>query len=367
MPAPPGGHLRPSLPRCAASIPLLAYTEIMAARLAAVTPRRFALAWLAGLAAALLLTWWLRAGNSASVAFVFVCSVDNVPPPDFPDVLFTFALEPLPVFLLLSAAAAYLVMWAHVRATGRGRLFPAWRLAAFLVGIGLVILTVFGPLAGYDRVFLFVHMIQHFILITIAPPLILLGSPMTLLLIAAGPRRRERWIYPITHARWFELFTNPVVGLVLFAAVPVIWYITPLFERSFTNDWLHFGGYALFLFAGIHYWWPIVGGNPTHWNLPHPVRLFYLFALVPIHAFLGSLFYEPSRVLYEELAAQPRLWGPSPLLDQQIGGAIMFLAGEALGLIATIAAAAAWARADEREAKRADARLAREKARASAP
>ena len=106
MPAPPGGHLRPSLPRCPASIPLLAYTEIMAARLAAVTPRRFALAWLAGLAAALLLTWWLRAGNSASVAFVFVCSVDNVPPPDFPDVLFTFALEPLPVFLLLSAAAA---------------------------------------------------------------------------------------------------------------------------------------------------------------------------------------------------------------------------------------------------------------------
>lgn len=337
----------------------------MPLRLPALGPRQFALAWVGGLACAVLLTWWLRAGNSANVAFVFVCSVDNVPPPEFPDVFFTVALEPLPVYLLLSAAAAYLLLWQHVRHAGRGRLFPAWRLASFLSGIALVILTVFGPLAAYDRVFLFVHMIQHFILITIAPPLILLGSPMTLLLVAAGPQRRERWIYPITHAPWFELFTNPIVGLFLFAAVPILWYITPLFEWSFTNDWLHFGGYAVFLFAGIHYWWPIVGGNPTRWNLPHPVRLFYLFALVPIHAFLGSLFYEPSRVLYQQLAAQPRLWGPSPLLDQQIGGATMFLAGEALGLIATIAAAAAWARADEREAKRHDARLARERARAT--
>lgn len=338
----------------------------MYARAVGVTPRAFGLWWLLGLALAGALTWWLRAGNSASVAFVFVCSVENVPPPEFPDVLFTLALEPLPVYLLLSAAAAYVLMWLRVRAAGRDRLFPGWRLASFLVGIGLVILTVFGPLAAYDRVFLFVHMIQHFILISIAPPLILLGSPMTLLLVAAGARRRERWIYPVTHARWFELFTNPVVGLGLFAAVPILWYITPLFELSLENDVVHYAGYGVFLFAGIHYWWPVVGGNPTRWNLPHPVRLFYLFALVPIHAFLGSLFYEPSRMLYEQFAQQPRLWGPAPLLDQQIGGAIMFLVGEALGLIATIAAAAAWARADEREAKRQDARRARERERAQA-
>lgn len=336
----------------------------MRSRLGDISPRTFAAAWLGGLLAAILLTWWLRAGNSASVAFVFFCAPGNVPPPEFPDILFTFALEPVPVYLLVSAAVGYLLLWHHVRSTGRDRPFPAWRLGAFMVGIGLVILTVFGPLASYDRVFLFVHMIQHFILISIAPPLILLGAPMTLLLVASGPRRRERWIYPITHSRPFELFTNPIVGLVLFAAVPILWYITPLFEWSFDNEWLHFGGYAIFLFAGIHYWWPVVGGNPTRWNLPHPVRIFYLFALVPIHAFLGSLFYEPSRVLYEQLAEQPRLWGPDPLLDQQIGGAIMFLVGEALGLIAVIAAAAAWARADEREAKRNDARLARERARA---
>lgn len=315
------------------------------------------------MAAALVLTFAIRSGEgSASVGFLFFCTIENVPAPDFPDALFTVALEPLPVYLLLTAAAAYLLMWRKARATGRTRLFPTWRMASFMIGIALVLLTVFGPLAAYSRVFLFVHMIQHFVLVSIAPPLLLMGAPMTLFLVSAGAKKRENWIYPVTHSKAFRMFTNPIVGLMLFAGIPLGWYITPVFEWSLGNELLHFAGYGLFLFAGIHYWWPVVGANPTQWNLPHPVRLFYLFALVPIHAFLGSLFYEPSQVMFDQLAVIPRNWGPNPLLDQQIAGAIMFIVGEMLGLTATIAAAVAWANADEREAKRVDARLAREKA-----
>ena len=334
-------------------------------RLARVTPRAFGLWWLVGLAGAGVLTLALRSGAATGgVGFIFVCTIANVPPPEFPDALFTVAIEPLPVYFLLSIAAAYVLMWRRARAAGRARLFPAWRMAVFLGGIALVLLTVFGPLAAYSRVFLFVHMIQHFILVSIAPPLLLLGAPMTLLLVSAGARRRERLLYPVLHAKPFRMATNPVVGLALFAVVPIAWYITPAFRVSLENEWLHYLGSGLFLFAGIHYWWPVVGTNPTSWTLPHPVRLFYLFALVPIHAFLGMIFYEPSQVMFEQLRETPRLWGPAPLLDQQIAGAIMFIVGEMLGLTATIAAAAAWARADEREAKRQDARRARERARA---
>jgi len=334
-------------------------------RMAAITPRMFGLWWLVGLAGAALFTFFLRSGAATGgVGFIFICTIGNVPAPEFPDALFTVAIEPIPVYFLLSIAAAYFLMWRRARTSGRRRLFPAWRMWVFMGGIALVLLTLFGPLAAYSRVFLFVHMIQHFILVTIAPPLLLLGAPMTLFLVSAGAGRRERRIYPVLHSKPFRAFTNPVVGLALFALVPISWYVTPAFRVSLDKEWLHYLGYGLFLFAGIHYWWPVVGANPTAWNLPHPVRLFYLFALVPIHAFLGSIFYEPSRVMFEQLQATPRFWGPAPLLDQQIAGAIMFIVGEMLGLIATIAAAAAWARADEREAKRQDARRARERARA---
>lgn len=327
-------------------------------------PRAFVLVGLVGFLLSVALTAGLRMGSGGtSVGFLFICTIAAVPPPDFPGVLTTFAFEPIPVYILLTIGAGYLLVFRAVRSGSQRRLASTGRLIAFLIGLLLVLLTVFGPLAAYSSTFLTAHMIQHFVLITIAPPLLLAGAPLTLLLVAAGRARRDRWLYPLLHARWFSGFTNPLVGLVLFAVIPVGWYISPAFEQSLTNVWLHYLGYAIFLIAGIHYWWPVVGVNPSRWNLSHPIRVAYLFALVPIHAFLGSLFYEPSQVIYEDLQALPRYWGPSPLFDQQIAGAMMFIVGEMIGIIATLVAAARWASADEREGKRIDAALARKKAR----
>lgn len=315
-----------------------------------------------GLIASILLTAALRAGGgSAAVGFVLFCTIESVPAPDFPRVLTTVALEPVPLFVLLAVGLGYLLVFTKVRAGTQARLASTRRLIAFLAGLCLVILTVFGPLAAYSNTFLTVHMIQHFVLITIAPPLLLAGAPLTLLLVASGRPRRDRWLYPVLHARWFHAFTNPLIGVILFAVIPLAWYVTPAFQQSLTNPWLHHVSYALFLFAGIHYWWPIVGGNPSRWNMPHPARVGYLFALVPIHAFLGSLFYEPSQVMFPELHLVPRTWGPSPLFDQQIAGAMMFIVGEMVGLIALMIAMFRWSRADEREARSGDAFRARQK------
>lgn len=82
-------------------------------------------------------------------------------------------------------------------------------------------------------------------------------------------------------------------------------YLTPAFQASLTKTWLHRPSYALFLFSGLHHWWPVVGGTPSHWNLAYPVRAAYLFALVPLHALLRPPCYEPSRVMFDELQAGP--------------------------------------------------------------
>ena len=317
--------------------------------------RAFILLALGGLAASIAATFALRAGEGGGAGWIWVCTWAAVPPPEFPQALFTFAVEPVPVFLIALAAAWYLRTRRRARAAQARGLAPNRRAAAFLGGLALVLFTVFGPIAAYDGTFLTLHMVQHFLLITIAPPLILAGAPMTLWLIAAGKERRRRVIYPVLHARAFRAFTHPLVGVALFAAVPLFWYVTPAFEESLSNAPLHFVGYAIFLFAGLHYWWPVVGGNPTRWNLSYPVRLVYLLALVPIHAMLGLLFHEPDNVIYAQLAAIPRAWGPDALLDQQIAGAIMFIAGEALGLIALLIVAWQWASHEERLGQRLDA------------
>lgn len=329
------------------------------------TLRGYVALCLAGFLVALLLTFGMRSVGSADMGFLLFCTVETVPEPEFPGVLTTFAFEPIWMFLIGAAAVGYLFMARNLRMRGKARLVTKGRTISFLVGLLLVLVVVFGPLAAYSRTFLSAHMIQHFLLITIAPPLLLAGAPLTILLAAAGKKRRDQWLYPVLHSRPFHAFTHPVVGVVLFAIIPIGWFITPAFETSLTNSWVHHLGYAIFLFAGVHYWWPVVGGNPTRWNLPHAVRLLYLFALVPIHAFLGSYFYEPEQVMFEELHQIPRAWGPSPLMDQKFAGMMMFVLGELIGLIAVIIAAMRWAQADEREARRYDAARARRRAMAA--
>ena len=316
--------------------------------------RALLLTFLGGLGVSVVATVALRVGDGggAGAGWVWVCAWDAVPPPRFPEALFTFAIEPIPIFVIAIAGVWYLRTRQRAQALRARRLVPKRRAAAFLGGLALVLLTVFGPIAAYDGAFLSLHMVQHFILITIAPPLLLAGAPMTLWLIAAGKERRRRIIYPVLHARAFQAFTHPLTGVFLFAAAPLLWYVTPAFEESLGNAALHFAGYGVFLFAGLHYWWPIVGGNPTRWNLSYPARLLYLLALVPIHAFLGLIFHEPDNVIYEQLALIPRAWGPDALLDQQIAGAIMFIAGEALGLIALLIVAWQWASHEERLGRR---------------
>lgn len=315
--------------------------------------RTAALAAVGGLLASVAATLALR-GAGGGTGWVWVCSWAAVPPPEFPRALLTFAIEPIPLYLIALAAFWYARVYGRARAVGGRSPVSRRRAAACLGGLALTALTVFGPVAAYDGTFLTLHMAQHFILITIAPPLILAGAPATLWLIAAGRERRRR-IRPLLHARAFRAFAHPLTGVALFAAVPLLWYVTPAFEESLGNAVLHFAGYALFLFAGLHYWWPVVDGNPVSRPLAHPVRMAYLLALVPIHAFLGLLFHEPDNVIYAPLAAIPREWGPDALLDQRIAGAVMFIGGEALGLIALLAAAWRWAAHEERLGRRLDA------------
>ncbi len=318
---------------------------------------------LAWFAASVVFTVLLRAQESATaLGFVLFCGPNAVPSPEFPAVLTTFAIEPIPLYLLATAAIVYVVLFRKARRNGQARLFPKRKAVSFLAGIAFVTLTVFGPFAAYDHTFLSVHMVQHFSLITIAPPLLLAGAPLTLVLVSVSRKTRKEWIYPVLHSAPFHAFSHPLVGVVLFALIPTAWYVTPLFEASLDSDLLHYLGYGIFLFAGIHYWWPIIPTNPTRWHMPYPVQLLYLLALVPIHAFLGLLFYEPQQVMYPQLAEISRTWGPSPLLDQQFAGAFMFVAGEALGLTALLIVAFRWAQHDEEQGRRMDRELARRKA-----
>src|SRR6266481_6259472 len=75
---------------------------------------------------------------------------------------------------LLLAASLYLRVWISTRSVS----IPAWKASSFLLGLVLVWMAWGSPLAAYDHSLLTVHMSKHLLLMTFAPPLILLGEPM---------------------------------------------------------------------------------------------------------------------------------------------------------------------------------------------
>ena len=90
-------------------------------------------------------------------------------------------------------------------------------------------------------------------------------------------------------------------------------------------------------------------------RLSRPAALFYLITQMPQNSFLGvAIMWAPS-ALYPHYETLQRSWGPTPLEDQQLAGAIMWLVGDALFLFAVFAVLAAWMRTEERPASRYDA------------
>src|ERR1700739_2454298 len=89
---------------------------------------------------------------------------------------------------LATVGAVYVRGWVELRRT-RPAMLPIWRMIAFLAGIFSVFIAVASSLDTFSETFLFMHMAQHFVLMSVAPPLIVMGSPFVPLI-----RGTPRWI-----------------------------------------------------------------------------------------------------------------------------------------------------------------------------
>jgi putative copper resistance protein D len=204
-------------------------------------------------------------------------------------------------------------------------------------------------------------MVQHLLLMLVAPPLLLGGGPITLTLRVSTPTIRRRLLW-VLHSPVVKAISFPVVTWVLFAAVNWGWHFSTLYDEALENQLLHYFQHATFLGAALLFWWPVVGVDPSPWRLPYPVKLFYLFLALPQNSFLGVALLSAGTVLYPHYVTNLLTWGPDPLADQQLGGVLMWVAGDIAFLIGMAVVIVAWMRHEERKTARLDERLAAERA-----
>jgi putative membrane protein len=279
----------------------------------------------------------------------------TAPAPSFPGVLLEWRLEPLLLAGLAFAAAGWWLLVRRVAAGHPAHPHPRWRQLAFLGGLATLAVALMSPVEAYEGSLFSVHMLQHLLLELVAAPLLLLGAPATLALRAAAPSGRGR-LLAILHSRVVAIVSFPLLGWVVFAAVNWGWHFSTLYDQALETPWLHDVQHLTFLGAALLFWWPVIAADPARWRLPHPVRLFYLFLAMPQNSFLGIALMSAPTTLYPHYLTNARTWGPTPIVDQSIGGMLMWVGGDIVFLLAMALVVAAWVRAEDRRTARDDAR-----------
>jgi putative membrane protein len=204
---------------------------------------------------------------------------------------------------------------------------PGWRLASFLFGMSLVWGALDSPLIAYDHDLLTVHMIQHLLLMTFAPVLILLGEPLLAFWhglprfgkIVLGPLFRLSLVQRFAHK-----LSRPALCWSVSALTLVGWHVPALFVLGMHSEVWHSVEQASFLGAGLLFWWPVVQPWPGVPVGPQWLTLLYLFlATFPCDILSGFLLFS-DRVVYPMYFSMPRHFGLSVLEDQQCAAALMW-------------------------------------------
>jgi putative membrane protein len=285
----------------------------------------------------------------------------SAPAPSFPGVLLAWSFAPFPLGGVIALLAAYVVAvvrvdWAHPRTP-----VPRLRVAAWVAGLAVLCVALFSPVDTYATSLFSVHMAQHLLLAMVVAPLLALAAPITLLLRVAPPRARRGVILPVLHSAPVRILSFPVVTWLVFAAVMWATHFSAVFDAALESPIVHDGEHLLFLGAGLLFWWPVAGADPSPWRLSHGARIGYLALGMPQNTFLGLAIYSAQVVLYPHYQTLVRPWGPDPLTDQQLAGGLMWVGGDFLFIIPLLLAVAGWMRAEEARGARMDERLARER------
>ncbi len=237
--------------------------------------------------------------------------------------------------ILIATALIYFRGWLRGRRLLRDER-DGKRLASFLSGLAVVFLAADSPLDAFDSLFLSAHMLQHLLLMMIAPPLILFGHPMLPLLRGLPRKFVKEGLGPFLSWKPFrELFgtlTSPVVAWLVFAFSTVFWHVPVFYELALRSPEWHSVQHASFLWSGVLFWWPVIQPGPGKPRWPRWMAIPYLLLADILNTGISAIFVFSSSLIYQSYGAV-RASSMGAQADQTLAGLLMWVPGSIVYLV----------------------------------
>ena len=275
-----------------------------------------------------------------------------------------WTFDPLVVAGLGAAAVLYARGWAKLRpprgapqGAGSGRAAPQGagsrrphrlvrprQAVSFFAGLAVLATALVSPVDALADTLLSVHMVQHLILLMVAPPLLVYGRPglVTFLGLPASSRSGLGALAARRRLRQAaRVVLNPPVVLVATVAALWGWHLPGPYQAAVTHPALHAVEHLTFLVSALAFWALVIDAAPRR-RLGYGPAILLVFVTMLTGAALGALITFSSTVLYPVYGAGARLWGTTPLADQQAAGAIMWIPPGAVLFLTVVFLALRW-------------------------
>ncbi|MGH2907753.1 MAG: cytochrome c oxidase assembly protein [Solirubrobacteraceae bacterium] len=235
----------------------------------------------------------------------------------------------LPLAYVVVAAILYWVGGTRYSRSQTTR--EPWREGSFALGLLTIVLALESPLDGYADQLFWVHMVQHVLLLTLAPPLILLGRPWPRMWLGIPVRPRTAIGRTLARARWtagLRALSHPWPAWVLFNATIIGWHIPGAYDATLRSPTIHDLEHAMFFFSGVLFWAHVIEPGPLRARLTWPVRTAYLVGAMVVGWMLAiTLVLVPHPIYAPYAALAHRPGGISAIVDQQLAAGVMWVPG----------------------------------------
>ncbi len=259
--------------------------------------------------------------------------------------LCAWSFDPLILCTLGAMAWLYGRGWSRLRLTsGKQHAWVRWRAVSYFAALSIAALALVSPIDAMSEQLASMHMVQHMLLMTLAPLLLVLGAPVIVLAWGlAGIWRSPlaplaRHIFQLAQA---TLVWQAWAAWLLFGVTLWAWHHPVLYQAALHDPLLHDAQHLSFFVAGCLFWRVAIGACSRRGLHPLPA-VGYLFATTVHASALGIFLSLASDAWYGAYATSTLAWGLTPLEDQQLAGLIMWMPGCLIFPIVAAALLGSW-------------------------